>query len=144
MSRRLRKLATLLGLAAGLSGCVTLNRNQIGDVPPAAEVTGVEEGDGVGEVLARLGAPLEWWQSPDSLLLIWRQWQYDYDRLELDPSRPLGFTATFDPFLGSLIENLKLVLERGTLREQRVAVLFDRDLRVIAVAHRDGENKRLR
>jgi hypothetical protein len=141
-SRRAR-VAPLLGLAAALHGCVTLNRNRLGDVPPTSAVAAVPEGASVGEVLARLGAPVEWWQAPDALLLIWREWHYDYDRFELDPSQPLGFTA-IDPFLGSLLENLRLVLERGTLREERVAVLFDRDGRVIAVAHRDGDGARLR
>jgi hypothetical protein len=140
---RLRRLASLLGLAAALDGCVTLNRNRLGEVPPASAVAAVGEGATIGEVLSRLGAPVEWWQAPDALLLIWREWHYDYDRLALDPSRPLGL-ATIDPLVGSVLENLKLVLERGTLREERVAVLFDRDGRVIAVAHRDGDGRRLR
>ena len=143
MTGRLGSAALLLVLAAASSGCVTLNRHRLGDVPPPNEVVAVQEGDTVGEVLARLGAPLEWWQSPDSLIVIWREWHYDYDRLELDPSRPLGYVP-IDPLLGSLLQNLKLILERGTLREERLAVLFDRDGRVIAVAHRDGEGKRLR
>lgn len=135
--------AALALVAGALCGCVTLNRNNLGDVPPPEAVAAIPEGAGVGEVLATLGAPVEYWQAPDSLLFIWREWHYDYDRLELDPSRPLGL-APIDPIFGSVLQNLKLILERGTLREERLAVLFDRDLRVIAVAHRDGEGKRLR
>ena len=143
MRLRLRTVAPWLALAAAASGCVTLNRNRLGDVPPASAVEAVGEGATVGEVLAQLGAPVEYWQAPDSLLLIWREWQYDYDRLELDPSQPLGFTS-IDPIFGSILQNLKLILERGTLREERIAVLFDRDGRVIAVAHRDSEGRKLR
>ena len=141
----LRATAPVLGLAAVLGGCVALGRTRIGEVPAAAAVAAVPEGASVGEVLTRLGAPLEMWMAPDGLLLVWREWRYDYDRLEIDPSRPLGYVpVTIDPLLGSALENVKLVLERGALREQRVAVLFDRAGRVVAVAQRDGEGKRLR
>lgn len=143
MTFRLRSAAAAGILTAVLSGCVTLGRNELGDVPPPAAVAGVTEGASVGDVLARLGAPVESWLAPDGLLLIWREWHYDYDRLELDPSRPLGF-VNIDPILGPVLENLKLVFERGTLREERLAVLFDRDGRVAAVAHRDGEGQKLR
>lgn len=140
---RLRTIMPALVLTALLSGCVVLGRTQTGELPSATAVAAVPEGASVGEVLAQLGAPLELWQQPDGLLLIWRTWRYDYDRLEIDPSRLLRW-VNIDPFIGSAIENLKLVLERGTLREDRVAVLFDRGGRVVAVAQRDGEGRRLR
>jgi hypothetical protein len=137
------RAAALLLLAGLASGCVVLGRNQIGEVPAAAAVSALPEGARIDEVLTKLGAPLESWMAPDGMLLIWRSWRYDYDRLEIDPSRPMAF-VTIDPIIGSAINNLKLILERGTLREDRVAVLFDRDGRVVAVSQRDGEGRRLR
>jgi hypothetical protein len=130
-------------LALVLGGCVALGRYRVGDVPSVAAVTEVPEGASIADVLTRLGAPVESWMAPDGLLLVWRERRYDYERLEIDPSRPLGYVP-IDPVLGSALENIKLILERGTLREERVAVLFDRDGRVVAVAQRDGEGRRLR
>lgn len=142
-SASLGAAASAFALALAVSGCVALGRTRIGEVPSAGAVMSVSEGADIGEVLARLGAPLEYWMAPDGLLLIWREWRYNYERLEIDPSRPLGF-VTIDPVIGAAINNLKLILERGTLRENRLAVLFDRDGRVVAVAQRDGEGQRLR
>jgi hypothetical protein len=135
--------ASALALALAVSGCVVLGRTHIGEVPSAGAVMSVSEGADIGEVLARLGAPLESWMAPDGLLLIWREWRYNYERLEIDPSRPLAF-VTIDPVIGTAVNNLKLILERGTLRENRLAVLFDRGGRVVAVAQRDGDGQRLR
>jgi hypothetical protein len=103
----------------------------------------VHEGASVAEVLERLGAPLEYWSAPDGLLLIWRARRYDYDRLEFDTSRALTLLA-FEPLVGTALRNLKLVLERGALHEERIAVLLDRNGRVIAVAQRDAAGQRLR
>lgn len=130
-------------LALALHGCVALGRYRVGEVPSSEAIAAVAEGANIEEVLARLGAPVESWMAPDGLLLIWRERSYNYERLEIDPSRPLGYVS-IDPFLGAALENIKLILERGALREDRVAVLFDRDGRVIAVAQRDGEGRRLR
>jgi hypothetical protein len=127
----------------GLAGCATVSRDVVGTVPPAAAVAAVGEGASIGEVLEHLGAPLEYWSSPDGLLLIWRERRYDFERLQLDPSFGLRFVS-LDPTIGSALANLRLVLQRGKLREQRLAVLFDRAGRVIAVAERDGDGKRLR
>jgi hypothetical protein len=77
------------------------------------------------------------------MLLIWRERRYDYDRFEFNPARGLS-RLSLDPLLGSALSNLKLILERGTLREERVAVLFDLNGRVVAVSQRDAENRRLR
>lgn len=142
-ARRLGALA-LLALAVGpLSGCVVLGRNTVGSVPSTAAVAGVPLGAEIGEVVQRLGAPIDLSLAPDGMLLIWRQRRYDYDRFDFDPSQGLSFLS-LDPVLGSALSNLKLVLERGTLREERVAVLFDRGGRVIAVSQRDADNRRLR
>lgn len=132
----------LLGLALG-TGCALIGRRTVGDVPPPAAIAAVKEGARVGDVLERLGAPLESWLAPDGLLLVWREQRYDYDRLELDPSMGLSFVP-IDPIFGTVIANLRLTLERGTLREQRLAILFDREGRVVAVAHRDADGRRLR
>jgi hypothetical protein len=70
------------------------------------------------------------------MLLIWRERHYDYDRLEIDPSQGLSFLS-LDPILGSVLANLKLVLERGTLRQERVAVLYSRAQRSV-VSFRAG------
>ncbi len=142
-ARRCRALA-LLALAVGpLTGCVVLGRNTVGSVPSPAAVAGVPLGAEIGEVVQRLGAPIDLSLAPDGMLLIWRQRRYNYDRFDFDPSQGLSFLS-LDPVLGSALSNLKLVLERGTLREERVAVLFDRDGRVIAVSQRDADNRRLR
>ena len=142
-SRRLAAL-TLLALAVGpLSGCVVLGRSTVASVPSATAVAGVTNGAEIGEVVQRLGAPVDLSLAPDGLLLIWRERHYDYDRFEFDPSQGLSFLS-LDPILGATLSNLKLILERGILREERVAVLFDRDGRVIAVSQRDAENRRLR
>jgi hypothetical protein len=127
----------------GLSGCVVLGRNTSGTVPAAAAVAALSEGATIDQVLERLGAPLEYFMAPDGLLLVWRERRYDYDRLELDASRGLSFVS-LDPIVGSVLNNLRLVLERGKLHEERIAVLFDQGGRVIAVAHRDAEGTRLR
>jgi hypothetical protein len=103
----------------------------------------VAVGASVGDVLGHLGAPLEYWLAPDGMLFVWREQRYDYDRLELDPAQGLSFLA-IDPIIGTAVSNLRLTLERGKLRENRVAVLFDREGRVTAVAHRDGAGRRLR
>lgn len=120
-----------------------MGRTTVGTVPPAAAVTAIDAGASIGEVLARLGVPVEYWSAPDGLLLIWRERRYDFDHVDFDPSLGLPL-ASLDPTIGSLLANLRLTLERGTLREERVAVLFDRAGRVVAVAHRDGEGRRLR
>jgi hypothetical protein len=136
-----------IGLVLGASvvaGCAALGRRTVGDVPPATAITSIPEGASVDEVLERLGAPLEYWMGPDGLLFVWREQRYDYDRLELDASEGLSSFLAVDPLVGTVLANLRLTLERGRLREQRVVVLFDRDGRVIAVAHRDGEGRRLR
>lgn len=133
----------LMIAAAVLGGCAAISRNVVGTVPPAVAVAAVDEGASIEDVLERLGAPLEYWLAPDGLLLIWRERRYAYERLELDPSQGLSFLS-LDPLIGSVLANLKLVFERGALSEQRVAVLFDRDGRVIAVAQRDGDGRRLR
>jgi hypothetical protein len=146
MPLRLRRRAALalLALAVGpMSGCVVLGRNTVGSVPSPAAVAGVPVGADVEDVLQRLGAPVELSIAPDGMLLIWRERHYDYDRFEFNPSRGLS-RLSLDPVLGSALSNLKLILERGTLREERVAVLFDRDGRVVAVSQRDAENRRLR
>lgn len=146
MSPRWRRRAAFALLAltiVPLSGCVVLGRNTVGSVPSDAAVAGVAKGTEIGEVVRRLGAPVDLSLAPDGMLLIWRERRYDYDRLELDPSQGLSFLS-LDPILGSVLSNLKLILERGTLREERVAVLFDRDGYVIAVSQRDAEDRRLR
>jgi hypothetical protein len=140
---QLRRALALWLVAAPLAGCVALGRNITGSVPPAAAVASVQQGAQLGEVLQRLGAPVELSFAPDGLLLVWRERRYAYDRLELDPSQGLSFVS-LDPVLGSALSNLKLILERGRLREERVAVLFDRGGRVIAVSQRDSDNRRLR
>ncbi len=143
-ARRRSGALSLLALALGaLSGCVVLGRNTVGSVPSAAAVAGVPLGAEIGEVVQRLGAPIDLSLAPDGMLLIWRERRYDYDRFDFDPSQGLSFLS-LDPVLGSALSNLKLVLERGTLREERVAVLFDRDGRVIAVSQRDADNRRRR
>ena len=135
-------IGLLLG-ASLVAGCGALGRRTVGDVPPATAVRGIAAGARIDDVLARLGAPLEYWLAPDGLLLIWREQHYDFDRLELDASQGLSFLA-IDPIIGSVLANARLTLERGRLHEARVAVLFDRDGRVIAVAQRDAEGRRLR
>jgi hypothetical protein len=135
-------LALTLG-ARILTGCATLGRATVGTVPSAAAIATVSEGATIGEVLDRLGAPLEYWLAPDGMLLVWRERRFDYDRLGLDPSRGVAFLA-LDATLGSLLANMKLTLERGQLREARLAVLFDRGGRVVVVAYRDGEGRRVR
>jgi hypothetical protein len=129
--------------AALLAGCATLGRTTTGTMPPPAAIEAVALGATVDEVLARLGAPVEYWRAPDGLLLVWRARRYDFDRLELDPSNGLSFVS-LEPTLGAALANVRLTLERGTLREERVAVLFDAGGRVVAVAHRDGGGRRLR
>jgi hypothetical protein len=141
--RRCAALALLALTAGSSSGCVVLGRNTVGSVPSAAAVDGVPIGAEIGEVVQRLGAPVDLSLAPDGMLLIWRERHYNYDRLEIDPSQGLSFLS-LDPILGSALSNLKLVLERGTLSQERVAVLFDRDGRVIAVSQRDAENRRRR
>ena len=146
MSTRLARsvaAATLALQVAAAGGCAAISRNVVGSVPPAGAVAAVKEGATVGEVLTRLGAPVEYWLAPDGLMLIWRERHYGYDRLELDPSQGFSYLSV-DPIVGAVLANLKLVLERGSLREERVAVLFDEDGRVIAVAQRDAEGRRLR
>jgi len=120
-----------------------LGRNTVGSVPSPAAVDGVPMGAGIEDVLQLLGAPVELSLAPDGMLLIWRERRYDYDRFEFNPSRGLS-RLSLDPVLGSALSNLKLILERGTLREERVAVLFNREGRVVAVSQRDAENRRLR
>jgi hypothetical protein len=120
-----------------------MGQTTAGTVPPPAAVTAIAEGASIGEVLERLGAPMEYSLAPDGLLLIWRERRYDFDHVDLDPSLGLPL-ASLDPTIGSVLANFKLTLERGTLREERVAVLFDHAGRVIAIAHRDGEGRRLR
>lgn len=142
-SRRYAALVLLVLTAAPLSGCVVLGRSTEGSVPSAAAVARVSKGTEIGEVVRRLGAPVDLSLAPDGMLLIWRERRYDYDRLEFDPSQGLSFLS-LDPILGSALSNLRLILERGTLRQERVAVLFDRDGRVIAVTQRDADNRRLR
>ena len=130
----------MIALAFGASvfaGCASIGRRTVGDVPSATASAGIGPGATVGEVLGRLGAPLEYWLAPDGLLFVWREQRYDYDRLELDPAQGLSFLA-IDPILGTVLANFRLTLERGRLREDRVAVLFDGDGRVIAVSRRDG------
>jgi hypothetical protein len=129
--------------AAMAAGCAAVGRNVTGSVPAPAAVGAVEEGASVGDVLARLGAPLEYWLAPDGMLLIWRRRHYDYERLELDPSQGLSFLSV-DPVVGTVLSNLKVILERGHASEDRIAVLFDGDGRVIAVAARDREGQRIR
>jgi len=142
--RLLRGTALAFTLGAGmLTGCTTLGRSTVGMVPPPAAIAAVGEGATIGEVLNRLGAPLESWLAPDGMLLVWRQRRYDYDRLELDPSRGISFLA-LDPTIGSLLANVKLILERGHLREARLAVLFDRHGHVVAIAYRDADGRRIR
>lgn len=135
--------AALALCAALLAGCATLGRTSTGTVPPDDAILAVREGASVGDVLAALGAPVEYWHAPDGLLLVWRAQRYDFDRVELDPSSGLT-VVSLEPTLGAVLANLRLTLERGTLHEDRVAVLFDRAGRVVTVAHRDAEGARLR
>ena len=141
---RIGHLAPCLGVPmlalAVCGGCAVVGRSVVGTVSTSVAVATVEEGASVGEVLARLGAPVEYWLAPDGLLLIWRQRHYDYERLALDPSRGLSYLSV-DPIVSSVLNNLKLVFERGTLTEQRIAVLFDDEGRVIAVAARGREGR---
>jgi hypothetical protein len=144
--RRARVSGAAVGLALSasiLAGCAAVGRRTVGDVPSVTAVAAIGDGASVGEVLGHLGAPLEYWLAPDGLLFVWREQRYDYDRLELDPAQGLSFLA-IDPILNTVLANFRLTLERGRLHEERVAVLFDRDGRVIAVAHRDGGGRRLR
>ena len=135
---------TALAAAAGLlAGCATIGRTTAGSVPAAAAVAGVREGATLAEVLTHLGAPLEWWLAPDGLLVVWRRQRYDFERVEIDPTRSLPLVQ-LEPTIGAALANLKLTFERGTLREDRLAVLFDRAGHVLAVAQRDGEGRRLR
>lgn len=140
----LRATAPALAVAAGmLAGCAWMGRTTVGTVPRPADVRALDEGASVGEVLERLGVPVEYWFAPDGLLLIWRERRYDFDHLDIDPSLGLPLVS-LEPTIGSMLANFKLTLERGTLREESVAVLFDRSGRVVAIAHRDGEGRRLR
>jgi hypothetical protein len=136
----------VLALALGATvfvGCAAIGRRTVGSVPAETATAVVAKGASVGEVLERLGAPLEYWLAPDGLLFIWREQRYDYDRLELDPAQGLSLIA-IDPIFSTVLANFRFTLERGRLREERVAVLFDRDGRVIAVARRDGGGRRPR
>ena len=142
MKRRPDLSALALGLACA-AGCATIGRTNAGSVPPVSAVADVRQGATVGEVLERLGAPLESWLAPDGLLLVWREQQYDFERLELDPTRALPLSS-LDPTIGALLANVKVIFERGTAGEDRVAVLFDRAGRVQAVAHRDRSGHRAR
>ncbi len=126
-----------------LAGCAWMGQTTVGTVPPPAAVMAIDEGASVADVLERLGVPVEYWSAPDGLLLIWRARRYDFDHLDIDPSLGLPL-ASLDPTIGSALANFKLTLERGTLHEDCVAVLFDRDGRVVAVVGRDGEGRRLR
>lgn len=142
MRPRARIALAVLLLAAG-PGCVTLGRTTSGGIPPAAAVAEIRKGDGVGHVLARLGAPVELSVAPDGMLFIWRERAYEFDRLGIDPSRAISF-LDLGGIASDALSNLRLILERGTMRDERVAVLFDPAGRVTAVAHRDREGRRLR
>ena len=129
--------------ASWLAGCAWMGHTTVGTVPPAVAIAGVAPGATIGEVLRRLGTPVEYWLAPDGLLLIWREHRYDFDHVDLDPSLGLPL-ASLDPTIGSAVANLRLTLERGTLHEKRVAVLFDRQGRVVAVVHRNSDGGPLR
>jgi hypothetical protein len=136
-------LATLAVAVGLLAGCAWMGRTTVGTVPSAADVATIREGASVADVVERLGVPVEYWSQPDGLLLIWRARRYDFDHVDLDPSLGLPL-ASLDPTIGTVLANFKLTLERGTLREDCLAVLFDRAGHVVAVAHRDRDGRRLR
>jgi hypothetical protein len=133
----------LSAAAAASGGCVTIGRTTTGSSPSAEATIGLNPGAPISLVLRRLGAPTETWRQPEGLILLYRKRTYDYDRLGFEPSRAIAILS-LDPILGDALSNLKLTLERANLLEERVAVLFDRDNRVVAVAHRDCEGRRLR
>jgi hypothetical protein len=132
-------LCLLLALAPG---CVTLGRTKTGTMPPADAIEGLRKGEPLGAVVRRCGAPVEAHLHGGGLLILYRERRYDYDRLGLDPSRAVGYLGV-NSAAGDALSNLKLVLERGTLAEDRLALLFDRDDRLVAIAYRGADGRRM-
>jgi hypothetical protein len=133
-------LALALVLAA-TSGCVTLTRASAGSMPPASAITSLRHGDALPSVLARCGSPLEVYRHAGGLLLLYRERRYAFDRLELDPARGLSYAGLSQVSLAAA-SNARLNLERGNAAEERLALLFDRDDRLAAIAFRGSDGRR--
>jgi hypothetical protein len=142
--RRFAQTAAALGLGLALlstSGCYTMLRGVEEKAPSTESIRGLTVGAPVAEVLEQLGVPNETWAQPDGLLLVYRQRFYDYDRVGIDPSSTLRFIDVSQTTSG-LLENLSLTLEWGRLTENRLALLFDPEQRLVTWAWRGRDGTR--
>jgi hypothetical protein len=134
-AKRVCGLLLALALPVLAPACITIGRTTIGSMPPQKAVLTLRHGQTIPEVLAACGAPVEAWAQPEGLLLMWRRRRYDYGRYGLDASQALRF-VTVSNVLADIVGNLSLTIEDGTLGDDRLAVLFDREGRVVAISQR--------
>ena len=135
MSARTPLTALLLGFLAAATACVTVGRTTIGSMPPEDAVRALKKGASVAEVLRSCGAPVEAWSQPEGLLLVYRRRHYNFGRYGFDASQALRVVDASND-VAAVVANLSLTIEEGTLGDDRLAVLFDRDGRLVTLAAR--------
>jgi hypothetical protein len=133
--------AVVLALTTPLPGCVTLSRTEQGTMPGAAAIAGLAPGARLDDVLAACGPPVEAWRQPEGLALVYRARHYAYDRYGFDPSRLLELLP-ISSVPATVLANLRLTVESGSVGEDRIVVVFDRDDRLTGVAYRSREVRR--
>ena len=122
------------------AGCVSIGRATVGRVPDIGKVR-FEPGETTrAQVLADLGLPDEWHATSLGNLLIWRHKKHHFGRygIEIPGVVNLGPQSIV---MQAITDNLRFTYERIQQAEVRIAVLFDREGKVIAASHHDGRER---
>jgi hypothetical protein len=139
MERRVVRYGLILPILL-TTGCMTMGRATQGRVPDVEKVHFEPGKTTRAQVLADLGLPDEWHATAQGNLLIWRHRKHHFGRygIEIPGVVNLGPQSIV---MQAVTDNLRFTYERIQQAEVRVAVLFDRDGRVLAASHHDGRER---
>ncbi len=133
------RLLTLTACAL-LGGCVTMGRATDGHTPDPDEIHLVPGETDMAQVLADLGPASEWHQTPFGIMIIYRHRRYHFGSYGFD----LGILSFAGPpgYLTSIIwDNLHFTYDRIQEADERLAILFDGERKVLSYAYRDDRGR---